>query len=131
MKTLGKIRYWIPALVWMGIIFAFSARPAVQASGIDWQDFFIKKTAHFVEYAVLTTLLIFSLNRTTSWNKTKKIVFAVIISGLYAVSDEFHQSFIPGREPHVRDVLIDALGSLSAGLFSWKNQWIDKLNYRA
>jgi VanZ family protein len=125
-----RIIYWLPAIFWMIVIFAFSARPAVQTSTIDWQDFAVKKTAHFVEYAVLTVLFIYSIRRTTSLSLINSIIVALILSVVYAVSDEFHQSFVPGREPRIRDVFVDILGSLSASLFLYKNRSIDKDNYR-
>ena len=48
------------------------------------------------------------------------LLFAIVIAGLYAVSDEFHQSFIPGRTPLISDVAIDTLGAaLGAGTWVW------------
>ena len=130
MNKIPKFVYWLPTLLWLTIIFTFSAQPAIQTSAVDWQDFFVKKTAHFVEYAILTGLLIFSLHRTTRLSWIRIIYLSILISITYAISDEFHQSFVPGREARFRDVLIDSSGSLSVGLLSLKKQWLDNTNYR-
>lgn len=49
--------FWLPVIVWLLIIFSFSSRPTGVASQISWQDFIVKKTAHVVEYAILSFLL--------------------------------------------------------------------------
>ena len=43
-----------------------------------------------------------------------ELVLSFVITVIYAALDEFHQSFIPGREPKIRDVVIDSIGSISA-----------------
>lgn len=95
---------WLPLAVWCLLIFFFSSLPKTSV-GIDyWTDFTIKKTAHIIEYAILAIL---------SYRAFGKSVFkALIFTILYAVSDEFHQSLVPGREPRVRDVLFDTIGAL-------------------
>ena len=102
--------YWTPTIIWMLVIFGFSARPVFHASVIDWQDFFIKKTAHFVEYFILALLMYFSFRRTTSLSRSFCLLYTIIITIMYAVTDEFHQTFVPGREGRFRDVLIDSSG---------------------
>jgi len=130
MNKITKIKFWLPAIFWMLIIFSFSAHPAIQTSQIDWQDFFLKKTAHFMEYAILTGLYIYALKRTTHHTWSCIILFAICLSSLYALSDEFHQTFVPGREPRIRDVIIDITGSLSIGLFLLKKTGVDNTHYR-
>jgi cell division protein FtsW (lipid II flippase) len=103
--------YWIPAFIWMIVIFSLSARPSIHASAIDWQDFFIKKTAHVVEYFILAFLIYFSLRKTTVESRTSLLLYTIIITIIYAVTDEFHQTFVPGREGRLRDVLIDSSGA--------------------
>jgi VanZ family protein len=114
-----KIVYWLPAALWMLLIFIMSSRPTVHASAIDWQDFFIKKTAHFIEYFILNLLFLYSLKKTTFQKNPQLIFTALILTILYAISDEFHQTFVSGREGRPRDVFIDSFGaSVSALLFS-------------
>lgn len=69
----------------------------------------IRKLAHFSLYA-LVGFLAMSLMSTYCLKRTKRILISLGIGILYAISDEFHQSFIPDRTPLVGDVLIDACG---------------------
>jgi VanZ family protein len=117
MTRYPKLVYWLPTLAWLAMIFILSARPSLHVSPVTWQDFTVKKTAHFLEYAVLDLLLIFSLVKTTRISWTTALFLAVAFSVLYGASDEFHQSFIVGRQPHVQDVIIDGLGSLSVSIY--------------
>ncbi len=99
-----KIIRFIPAIIWMCVIFYFSSRQTTGIGGDSyWYRFLILKTFHLVEYAVLFFLINFAVNKKTT---------SILISYLYAVSDEFHQSFTPGRMPKFTDTLIDLLGIL-------------------
>jgi VanZ family protein len=102
---------FIPALVWMVIIFYFSSR---QTTGIGsdsyWLRFFILKSFHLIEYALLFIFINFAIK-----SKTKSILIAY----LYGISDEIHQLFIPGRTSKFTDTLIDLLG-IFIGLFFLK-----------
>ena len=62
----------------------------------------IRKLAHYTEYLILG-ILVMNLNN----NKSKSIYLSIIICLLYAISDEFHQSFVPGRSCQLYDVAID------------------------
>jgi VanZ family protein len=69
--------------------------------------------AHGVGYAGLGVLLMRALAggrlSAMSW---KGVLLATLLGGLYGVSDEFHQSFVPGRYPSISDVIADTAGSL-------------------
>jgi VanZ family protein len=71
----------------------------------------VRKLAHITEYFILGILV---YNMLKFYNK--RIWIAIIICLLYAISDEFHQMFVPGRSAQVLDVFIDTLGS-SLGVF--------------
>ena len=77
----------------------------------DKYDFWIRKTAHLTIYLVLGFLIISLLKEYTTIDR-KSIIIACIISILYAISDEIHQSFVPGRSCELRDILIDSTGSI-------------------
>jgi VanZ family protein len=109
------VLYWLPVLAWMGFIFFWSARPAITASAVDWQDFTVKKTAHIVEYFLLGILVFRAFKGATRMASFQALV-TIVWCGVYAISDELHQSFIPGRTATIRDVLIDLAGS-SLGSF--------------
>jgi VanZ family protein len=116
--TKKVIRFWLPVIIWAAIIFSFSARPVKPATQIFWKDFVIKKTAHMVEYAIFTILLSRAL-KASGVEKKEALIYSVILAILYGVSDEFHQSFTPGREPKLRDVVFDAMGSVLAVYGLW------------
>lgn len=67
----------------------------------------IRKLAHFTEYFILGILI---YNLIHSYDK--KIYMAIIICVLYAISDEIHQLFVPGRSCQLLDILIDSIGSI-------------------
>lgn len=68
---------------------------------------------HGVSYAVLGALLMRALaGGTVRGMRTGLILPAVLIAAVYGVSDEFHQSFIPGRMASVSDVVADTIGAL-------------------
>lgn len=106
---------FLPAIIWMGAIFYVSSFPTGKASEIQVQDFLLKKTAHVIEYAILAALL-FRGFYGSGVGILKALLITFVCSVLFAASDEFHQMFVPGRGPHIRDVFIDATGaSLSLG----------------
>ena len=75
-------------------------------------NFIVRKSAHFMLYAVLA-FFVYHLLLEYKTNNTKAIFVAAIICFLYAASDEVHQIFIPGRAGQIRDVFIDFSGSVS------------------
>lgn len=104
------VKYWLPAILWALLIYSFSARPTEAVSEIHWQDFIFKKTIHLVEYGALT-LLLFRGFINSGIEKRKALLLSFLIAVVYGMTDEFHQSFTPGRTPKVRDVIIDGVGS--------------------
>lgn len=105
-----KLKYWIPVVLWAGVIFFFSSIQIGGASQFYWKDFVIKKTAHLIEYAILAILLYRAI--ISSGVKPKNaFLYAFFISIFYAITDEVHQIFTPGRGATVRDVVIDAIGA--------------------
>jgi len=112
------LKFWFPLILWMLVIFSFSSFPTTKTSQIYWQDFVVKKLAHITEYAILTILLYRALIN-SNVNKKKAAILSIILAVLYGASDEFHQSFTPGREPRIRDVLFDAFGSILSVYYIW------------
>jgi VanZ family protein len=97
----------------MGVIFAFSQHSNIK-TGLSC-DFSIKKTAHFFEYGLLALAFYHSLKG--PWRICQPTIAqkAWVLATLYAVTDEFHQWFIPTRTATPRDVVIDSIGA-AAGL---------------
>jgi len=106
-------RFWGPVFIWAAVIFLFSALPAKPVSKIYWREFAVKKTAHMVEYAIFATLLYRGF-RNSGVSVKKSAFTAFAIAFFYGITDEIHQSFVPGREPRVRDTIFDTIGSLLA-----------------
>ena len=107
-------RYWLPPVLWMGLIFILSAQPTLPHHPDTLLDSILKKASHVMEYGLLAFLLWRALSRgqgTLSWSA---LVTAFVVSVLYAVSDEYHQTFVPGRNGTPVDVGIDAVGALVA-----------------
>lgn len=98
---------WGPPLGWAAVIFAFSSIPTLPKAEIIWWDFVLKKTAHIIEYGIFYFLL---------WRafryEPKRWLLVFLICILYALSDEFHQSFVPGRTSKLTDVGFDTFGML-------------------
>jgi VanZ family protein len=83
---------------------------------IDVTDFVIRKIAHVTEYAILSLLVSRSLAITKD-TRAKPRVLATMIASIYALSDEFHQSFVPSRGATYTDVMWDTLGaSIGSGI---------------
>lgn len=103
------LRLWGPVLVWAAVIFAFSSVPDL-GTGLGTWDLVLRKLAHAAEFAVLGALLQRALGSARA---------AVLLGIAYAVSDELHQVFVPGRLGSPVDVAIDAVG-VAAGVFLWR-----------
>ena len=110
-RFLSILHRWTPVFLWCGLIFFFSSLPQLPLAPKTWQDFLIKKTAHMVEFGVLY-LLVFRAFRFSS--SRKNFWLSLLFTCFYALSDEYHQRFVPGRHPSLRDVGFDTLGALLA-----------------
>lgn len=113
-KFLYFIRFWLPPLIWMGIIFYFSSRISTKVTGKLFLDFIFFKSLHVVEYAALYFLLFrafFSINK-SQFSINKKYLIPLMLSVFYAFIDEIHQTYVPTREGRIRDVFIDTVGIL-------------------
>lgn len=107
-----RLKLWLPVLVWAGVIFGFSSLEINRATEFSWLDFIIKKTAHVVEYAILFWLLFRAWTNKGAEVKQSVMIYGLILCFVYALSDEWHQTFVPGREGTLRDVGFDTIGML-------------------
>ena len=108
------IKNWLPLIVWLVLIFYLSHQPNLKSGLATWLDLILRKLSHITEFAILTFLFWRAMRLK---NKKNRILISAAFSLLYALSDEYHQSFILGRDGNLRDVSIDSLGVLAAGLF--------------
>lgn len=72
---------------------------------------FVRKSAHFIAYLILGILSLHAIDEEKN-TKFAWFIKALLICVLYAMSDEFHQLYVPGRSGEIRDVLLDSTGSL-------------------
>lgn len=121
-----KIKYFIPALIWMIFIFIMSHTNGNDSSNqsnfiaeiilkfididVETLTFLIRKAAHMSEYAILLLLIYYGLSNTITYKYN--LLTSLATTFIYACSDEFHQLFIPGRSGQLKDVLIDTSGGL-------------------
>jgi len=101
--TRGKLIRWGAVAVWAAAIFGVSS---IQGSNLPGG---YSAQAHFTEYLILAVLLYVALRPGRS--RTSAALLALLIASLYGMSDEFHQSFTPGRVPDPMDWLTDTLGA--------------------
>lgn len=135
----SKLINWIPAIIWMIIIFMFSAQPASASNQLSTGftevlidtlgkimpfnieistvsnlvgqlNHIVRKFAHFSVYLILGILV--SRSMIKNGFKGNVFIISLLICATYAASDELHQLFVPGRGCQLKDVLIDSLGSL-------------------
>lgn len=111
LSSVGIFARWGPVVFWSLLIFLGSALPTATVSPDGTINFLVHKAVHLFEYAVLSVL---------SFRAKGSVFFAFGYPLLFAVSDEFHQSFVPGRGARVQDVLVDALGiSVGNAIVFW------------
>ena len=99
----------------------------ITSVNMDRAEFAVRKAAHFTEYMLLGIALYGSFHYTEKAGRPGKILSgkysrflcAWLIGTLYAMTDECHQYFIPGRSCEIRDMLIDSAGVLMGAVIVW------------
>jgi len=133
-----RLKYWIPAICVAIVISVFSTHyfssaqtarvlvpilhwlfPAFSAHTLNRIHTAIRKLAHVVEFGALSIAVFRGVRAERSGWKFQWAVLTLLIAAAYAGLDEWHQSFVPLREPRVRDVLIDTTGALLAQILVW------------
>jgi VanZ family protein len=144
------LKSWWPALLWAVVISAFSTGaftaehtsriiipilhwllPGAYPETLAMLHGLIRKSAHFVEYFILSLLVLRGIRAGRKENHLGWAFVAVGIVAGYAALDEFHQSFVPGRTAAVADVLLDTGGGVAAQLVAalvmfWKDVRTDR-----
>ena len=111
----------MPAVAWALVIFFASSIPRLDLGPNAPSD----KVLHLIAYAVFGGLIVFALVGHRRFDSfARRVAFAAILATLYGVTDEVHQSFVPGRFPDAADALADAVGAVLgagaiAGLYPW------------
>ena len=124
-----KIIFILPALIGTILIFIFSNQsyPPIIDLGFQWND----KLLHLISYfAYGSTLIFFLFGSFENINFKRAIMFILFFGALFGISDELHQSFIPGRDAEVFDLIADCLGiAISLSLLSPLNKIVIKLKF--
>ena len=108
------VKRWGPAVLLMGVIFIFSSLPSTELPNFNWADWIVKKGGHALGYGLLAFAYLCGLKGESSRVSLRQLLGAWLMAVLYSATDEFHQSFTPGRHPAVTDVMIDAIGAAVA-----------------
>ena len=136
-KTITILNYVI-VCGWALVIFILSNQPATVSSGQSGVivghlqqampgvstallTFLVRKSAHIIAYFVLGVLMYRALRVSIRrWPARTVAGLALLSCSLYAVTDEIHQLFVPGRSGELRDVMIDSIAALvGVGLCGW------------
>jgi VanZ family protein len=102
----------------MGLIFVASAQPDLPRAPGPWLDTLLKKTGHALAYGILAWLYLRALRGRF---QDERVFYAVSIglAAAYGLSDEYHQTFVPGRNGSLLDVAIDGMGACAAMFLDW------------
>jgi len=106
----------LPACVYGGVIFYLSSLSSFPEEMPSFWGF--DKIIHFIEYYTFGYLIsrCFTQWESSTFQRRKAILWTIGIGVFYALTDEWHQSFVPGRDPSAWDALFDALGVAFAAL---------------
>jgi VanZ family protein len=121
-NSLKFLKFWFPVLVYCCIIFGASSIPSVQFPSAFPN---VDKLIHAMEYGFLAVLFSRAV-RETSARASLPLVFAITLYFVvfYGITDEFHQSFVPGRSADLNDLLADTVGGAIAAVsyLFWKQK---------
>ena len=108
----STIAYWFPAAAVAALIAWLSHQPSLP--DLDIGIPFIDLVAHFLMYGLFTLTLVIGATRgfSTARRTPTRVVLAVVVASLYGISDEWHQSFVPGRDVSAWDWAADTVGAL-------------------
>ncbi len=134
----GRLSRYGPLVVWAMLIFVGSGSvlsaehtsvllrlvkwlfPGSTADTLAWVHFLMRKAGHLTEYAVLASLAARAFrNSSHQFLKLHWFKLSLLLAIAYALTDEFHQSFVPSRTASIHDSLIDSTGALIALSIIW------------
>lgn len=109
--------YWLPVVIYCAAIFIQSSFPTTEQLP-SWP--FLDKSLHAAAYALLGFLVFRALStgRLAS-NPNLSLIISILFAGLYGLSDEWHQSIVPGRSPEAADALADLIGGIIGAGLGW------------
>lgn len=108
---MSKIKYWLPSILYMALIFYLSSHPSPEVAR-RFPIIAQLKVIHMIEYGILYLLFWWAFIRTTTYSKLEAFSLAFTMTVLYGLSDEFHQIFVPERTARLLDVVADGIGAV-------------------
>jgi VanZ family protein len=150
-----KLLSWSVLFLWTTLIFILSSQPAIESNGLSLNftkifidavdqwislgleasssadlveqiNHIIRKLAHGGSYFIMGLLSVNAFKRSVR-TENKSYILSALFCILFAISDEIHQLFVPGRSGEIRDVLIDSIGVILAICMCWG---VSKLSFR-
>jgi VanZ family protein len=127
------VKYWLPLLLWLGVIFLGSTdlmsaehtsrfivpflrwlKPDISPETLASIHIIVRKCAHLSEYAILALLLFRAAICVTNRKRSLSSLYVSVWIGclFVAIMDEFHQTFVASRGPSIRDIMIDSAGAI-------------------
>lgn len=115
-RRIASILCWIIVAAWMGLIFFFSTLPEATTPG---RYILPDKIAHAGEYFILALLILVALSRTTRVGFATSLWIILAWVGIYGLSDEIHQLYVPTRHFEVGDLVADVCGAVALFFILW------------
>jgi VanZ family protein len=110
---------WLPLVIWMSLIFLLSSQPDFPRPKVSWLEDLMGIGAHMFLFGVLAVLWARVLR-----GQRQTLLLAFLLTMLYSLVDEFHQSFVPGRTADPLDLVYDGLGAaIALSIWAWLRQW--------
>lgn len=110
-----RLTRWLPALLLMGVIWTLSSQPSFPTPDDPLLKTLLLKGGHMIGYGMLAASYAWALGR----GRGRRALWGALgLTLLYAISDEWHQTWVPGRNGQPLDVLIDFVGGIG-GLLVW------------
>jgi VanZ family protein len=109
-----KIVSWLFVIIYACIIFVLSSSPKPPQPEPITRIPMSNEILHFIQYGGFCLVLFFALNTSQSfWIRYNATYLSILIAILYGISDEIHQSFVPGRSCDGIDIFVDGLGAIT------------------
>ena len=137
LRSFYLLFFIFPACAYSGVIFYMSSLSSLPEDMPSFWGF--DKIIHFIEYYIFGYLIFrcFAGRKSSPLQERQAILLTIGIGVFYSISDEWHQSFVPGRDPSVWDVFSDALGVAFAaltfqgirkqvGVIKWTEEWLER-----
>ena len=121
-KSSGRLRwflvYQLPTILYAGLVIGLSSIPYLKSPSLKFFTF--DKVAHFLEYSIFAFLTFRSFSHLSARiNVNRAFLLSLLFLSIFALLDEYHQSFVPGRHADIADLGTDILGAFLVISYMW------------